>query len=212
MADETIVIEYQVNIDDFVDYFSERADWKFIFVNTYSYAVNMIKGILIGLFIVAIITYFFCITKYNINPMEILYKLIEIGTNSIFIQSVAFCAVLLTAFQCTYFIYRCSKPRLRKYYTSYFKGKKGLSISIDSEFIITKDSIVIKDNINESKYSWVYLDKIESYKSCLCFYTPLGLHYIVPARFFKSEEHKNEVFQKCQQWFSEANKEGQNVT
>ena len=197
-ADETIVIEYQLSLDDIaklsIAIWSDRTNKKF-----QSIATKLIQAsILIIVFLALQIVF----RNENLTLIESLYKLLNIFN------------IFFTAF--VFFIFllpneRFNRACVRK--SIYSKITDNSSAEIETKkIIIQRNKINLLSKYISSEIDARKITSVEIFDGDFYIFWSEVSAIFIPSRFFKSEEHKNEVFQKCQQWFSEANKEGQNVT
>ena len=198
MADETIVIEYQLSLDDIaklsIAIWSDRSNKKFQSITTKLIQASVVVLVVILLQIAVNM-------KGDHTLIEAISKLPYIF-NLFFAISIFIVLLLPTE--------RFNRACVRK--SIYSKINKNRSAETEvKKIIIQKNKINLFGKYISSEIDSRKITSVEIFDGdFFIFWSEVSAVYI-PSRFFKSEEHKNQVFQKCQQWFSEANKEGQNV-
>ena len=211
MADETIVIEYQLTLDDLADFSATVANSHQKKTPFLKRLLGQFKCMAFGILVVSLIIITISLFGNGFDVLESISMVVGMYTSAVFwlliIPSLIIFLIL------SYF------PRtkmLRKHYKNYlsmtFKNGNNKALLSPSTLILSPEFVRNENNYHHVKYRWEGIEKVEIINNSLSVFISSISAYYIPSRFFKSEEHKNEVFQKCQQWFSESNKEAQNVT
>lgn len=75
-----------------------------------------------------------------------------------------------------------------------------------AQAVLSKDDVRVHSDFINCTFKWTGIEKVEIQDGDFCiFYSSISA-LCIPLRFFASEQEKQAIYQKCQIWFLDANK------
>ena len=203
MADDTIEIEYQLTIDDHAEFYvtfaSDRPVGYLVTKFFFTIFIVMLLGMLIffgGVFVIML----------YIEGGDFA-KVVEIITRNPPLPKFRWELLLIIIICCLYDVFPSKKKRflnvLSDFKRRYNTGKNVL-LTAPSRLTISSNSIKGSCDYSQSEINWFGIEKVENNEKGLCLFTSVVSGIFIPARFFKSEDERQRIFEQCQKWFLEA--------
>lgn len=207
MAEDTIEIEVQYTIDDLA---KASAD---IFLRCLENAPNLvlgyIRGAMIGVFSFCFVLFFIELFRNGGNVVLAASPVLEMLT------SYEFWSFLILVFFCLWIFtvvvkhftgksgeYSCIKKTTRKLY----KNGKNVAAVAPRKLVFAPKCITDTSEHTHSEYRWSAVEKIDTINDDLYVFVSSVAAIVVPSRYFKSDEEKQEVFEQLQKWFNDSQK------
>lgn len=203
MAEDTVEIEYQLTIDDIAKG-SAEITLECLKKETFpKFLVRNIKSFLNFMFVVLIAVFFSELLTADGNNASAINAvgLILYSAKAWFI---ALCGFIGHALYDYCFTKKSSYKCCFAYKKNVLGAGKNKSVLALQQIFLNSTGLIRKSEFIESKVKWSAIERLKILNGDIHIFYTQESSDILPERFFKNENHRDEVFEKMVKWHSEA--------
>ncbi len=193
MADDTIEIEYQLTVDDYAKFSADRQ----LASDGYKKSKKTFFKVYVVFCAFIVITNFF--SAYNEYSQS---QNITDVYSSIFTVVLSFCLL-------SYLLYFFTNRKKRHQALAACMMellKEGLNKVwfSESSLVLSQSSVLYSCEYAKSEHIWDGIEKIEILDGDFCIFVSSISAFVIPSRFFESEEEKQRIYEQCVAWHKAA--------